>query len=387
MRFLHTADWQLGMRRHFLGDEARARFAQARFDAVVRLGEVAREEGCELLVVAGDVFESNQLERRTLLRALDALASIPVPVFLLPGNHDPLDSVSLYRSAAFRDGLSAKVRVLADSAPVEVRPGLELVGVPWTSKHPTVDRVEEVLGGLDPASGLIRIVVAHGRVDRLSPDRRDPARISLDAVERALAENRLHYLALGDRHSVTRLGDRAWYPGTPEVTDFDEERPGQVLVVELDGDRVQVEERSVGCWSFLRQHFELSGGEDLDRLEAWLEALPDKVRTVLRLGFAGTLSLAGKVRLDEILHAAGERFAAVDEWEERSDLAVLADRDDRQALELGGFARQALEELVAEARGTGEVEGDAVDGEGAKERARVAQDALALLYRLARGTQ
>ena len=54
-------------------------------------------------LACGDVFESSQIERRTLARALEAIASIPVPVYLLPGNHDPLDAASVYHSAVFRD--------------------------------------------------------------------------------------------------------------------------------------------------------------------------------------------------------------------------------------------------------------------------------------------
>ena len=61
MRFLHTADWQLGMTRHFLEGEAQPRYAAARRDAVAALAGVAAETQAEFVVVAGDVFEHNQL--------------------------------------------------------------------------------------------------------------------------------------------------------------------------------------------------------------------------------------------------------------------------------------------------------------------------------------
>ena len=38
MRFLHTADWQLGMTRHFLDADAQARFTAARMDVIGRIG-------------------------------------------------------------------------------------------------------------------------------------------------------------------------------------------------------------------------------------------------------------------------------------------------------------------------------------------------------------
>ncbi|MGV7813217.1 metallophosphoesterase family protein, partial [Mycobacterium kansasii] len=61
MRFLHTADWQLGMTRHFLDADAQARFTDARLDAISRLGAVAAEREAEFVVVCGDVFEDNRL--------------------------------------------------------------------------------------------------------------------------------------------------------------------------------------------------------------------------------------------------------------------------------------------------------------------------------------
>lgn len=374
MRFLHTSDWQLGLRRRLLGAEAQARYADARFEAVRRLGELVRDEECELVVVAGDVFESNQVDRRTVVRGLDAMAAIAVPVFLLPGNHDPLDAASVYRSRAFEEGRPGNVRVLTGPAPVEVRPGLEVVGAPWTSKRPLTDLVAELAAGLAPAAGTLRIAVAHGAVDALSPDRDDPARIDLAAAERAIGEGRFHYLALGDRHSVTEVAPRIRYAGTPEVTSFEETHPGQVLRVELTADGCEVAERTVGRWRFRRAERRLAGEADVEALERWLDGLEEKTRTVLRLGLVGELPLHARARLDALLALAGERFAAVEPWPAKTDLVAVPDALDRETLGLAGFAREALEGLLAEALG------GAGDGETA-----AARDALSLLYRLAAG--
>ena len=45
MRFLHTADWQLGMTRHFLAGDAQPRYSAARRDAVAGLGRAGRRGG------------------------------------------------------------------------------------------------------------------------------------------------------------------------------------------------------------------------------------------------------------------------------------------------------------------------------------------------------
>ena len=227
MKFIHTADWQLGMTRHFLSGEAQPRFSGARLDAVRRIGELAVEEGCEFVVVCGDVFESNQIDRQVLVRALDVMASTPqVTFYLLPGNHDPLDAASIYRSNGFREGKPENVIVLENSQPVPVADGIELVAAPWTSKRPLCDLVDQACALGEPTEAL-RIVAGHGALDTRSPDADNPALITLARLEERIEAGEIHYVALGDRHSTTNEGtsDCVWYSGAPEPTDYDEIDP------------------------------------------------------------------------------------------------------------------------------------------------------------------
>jgi DNA repair exonuclease SbcCD nuclease subunit len=215
IRFLHTSDWQLGMTRHFLSEGAQERFSQARFDAIRKLGRVAKEERCQFMLVCGDAFESNQVDRRTVARALEALKEVSVPVYLLPGNHDPLNAASVYRSATFLERKPEHVHVIENGIPIQVAEGLEIVGAPWTTKRVVTNPVEDVLNDLSPGAGTIRICVAHGAVDRFSPDPEAAGIIAIDMVERAIHEGKVHFVALGDRHSLTKVGDkgRVWYSG------------------------------------------------------------------------------------------------------------------------------------------------------------------------------
>src|SRR6516164_5637367 len=237
MRFLHTADWQLGMTRHFLAGDAQPRYSAARRDAVAGLGALAAEVGAEFVVVAGDVFEDNQLAPQVISQSLEAMRAIGIPVYLLPGNHDPLDASSVYTSALFTAECPANVKVLDRPGVHEVRPGLQIVAAPWRSKRPTTDLVVDVLDGL-PADGVTRVLVAHGGVDVLDPDPTKPMLIRLAGLEEAVARGAVHYVALGDKHSLTEVGStgRVWYSGSPEVTNYDdvESDPGHVLVVDLD---------------------------------------------------------------------------------------------------------------------------------------------------------
>ena len=370
VRFIHTADWQLGRTWHFLDDEAQARFSGARIDAIRRIGSLAVEEGCEFVVVCGDVFESNQVGRPVVVRALDAMATTPgVTFYLVPGNHDPLDASSVYRSPTFANHRPDNVIVLEEPEPVEVAPGVELVAAPWPTKRPLADLVASACEGLN-ATGAVRIVAGHGALDSLSPDRDDPAVISLPGLEERLEAGQVHYVALGDRHSTTGASHtgRVWYSGAPEPTDYVEIDPGNVLVVELDTDRVQVDSRRVGTWRFVHQAWELTGGADIDALEEWLSALDSKERTILKMSLVGQVSLAQKARLDGLLEHHADLLGALETWERRSELVVIPDDADLDDLGLSGFAQEALQDLRALAE--------------SGEQAVAARDALALLYRL-----
>ncbi|MEM7049636.1 MAG: metallophosphoesterase [Acidobacteriota bacterium] len=369
MRFLHTSDWQLGMRRLFLDEEAQPRFAAERFDVVRRLGALARDEGCEFAVVAGDVFESNRVAADVVERALDAMAAHEVTWFLLPGNHDALDAASVYRSAELADGRRpANVRLLLDRTPVPVASGGELVGAPWLSKRPGRDLVAELAAELGAVRDGPRLVVAHGRLDTLQTQDRDPAMIRQQAIDDALARGVFQYLALGDRHSALAVGERVRYSGTPEVTDFREERPGEALVVDLEAESCRVQSHVVGQWSFRELEQRLAGGADVDRLCQRLEEVEDKTRTVVRLVLTGELTLRHRARLDFELERARGRFAHLAEHAERSRLTVVPDDIDEDQLELSGFALEAFRELIA-----------------AAPEDPVAGDALRLLFRLAEG--
>lgn len=375
VRFVHTADWQLGMTRHFLAGESQARFAQARVDAVAAIAEVVRAERCAFVVVCGDVFESNSVSRPVLARALDAMAAVPAPVLLLPGNHDPLGAASVYASPTFARHRPPNVVVLDGRGRVAVAPGVEVVGAPWRSKRPLEDLVARACEELAPDPATVRVVAGHGAIDALDPSGDNAAQVRLAAAEAALADGRAHYVALGDRHSATAVGTtgRVRYSGAPEPTDYDEVASGRVLVVDLEPGSCAVREVPVGRWRFVAQEWRLDAEADVEALEAWLAALPDKARTIAKLSLVGTVSLAAKARLDAVLERAGELLGALETWERRSDLAVLPDGADLSDLGLAGFA----EATVASLR-------DRAASDPAGPGSVVAQDALALLYRLAR---
>jgi DNA repair exonuclease SbcCD nuclease subunit len=376
MRFVHTADWQLGMTRHFLAGEAQPRYSAARRDAVAGLGALAADVSAEFVVVSGDVFEHNQLAPAVVSQSLEAMRAIGIPVYLLPGNHDPLDASSVYTSALFTAECPANVHVLDRTGVHDVRPGLQIVAAPWRSKAPTTDLVADVLEGL-PADGVTRVLVAHGGVDVLDPDPTKPSLIRLAGVEDALARGAIHYVALGDKHSLTDVGStgRVWYSGSPEVTNYDdvEADPGHVLIVDIDEAdpqrRVTVDSPRVGRWRFSTLNRDVNNSRDVADLDMNLDLMSDKDRTVLRLALIGSLTVTDRAALDACLDKYSRLFASLRVWDSHSDLVVIPADGEFSDLGIGGFAADAVEELMKTARADDEAAGDA-------------QAALALLLRL-----
>ncbi len=394
--FLHTADWQIGMTRRWLQPEAQARFDSDRLDAIRRAGHIARAQGCAFVVVAGDVFESSQLRQGTVLRALEVMREIELPVYLLPGNHDPLDAISIYCQPTFSTACPSNVTVLDSTQPVTVAPGVEVIGAPWGGKHPGRDLVGDAVTSLPPADGTVRIVVGHGIVDVLDPSGANPAAIDTASLVAALEQRQIHYVALGDRHSRTDVGGHGtiWYSGAVEVTDPREEAPGDVLVVTLDADGPPlVAHHHTGRWNFVTLRREVTSAHDVDALVAELAAMTHKDTVVLKLALQGTLDLFDYTRLHEHLDSLRTVFGGMHDWERHTDLSVRASESQWSTLGLSGYVCDAADEIKVQLAEhapaadppTSEPEwvfdphrGD--DGDSAR-------DALALLYRLSSAAQ
>lgn len=387
--FIHTSDLQLGMRRKFLSPEAQSRFDDARLRSIARIGELARERDAEIIVVAGDVFEHNSLEKQTLGRALEALRSLPVPVYLLPGNHDPLVADSIFHTTTDIEG----VQVLSDSTPVEVRSGLQIVGAPLLAKYASEDLCSKAIRDLEPTED-IRILVGHGQAEGFGTEETQ-ALIDVSCLDAAVNRGVIDYVALGDTHSTQALSasERIWFSGSPETTDYHDLTPGVaggetdsgnalVVTVEKDGlnSTVSVEKVATGAWTFEARHWEVADANDVAGLIEDLKAYPDKDRTVIKYAITGTLGLEATRTLERELDALEPVFAALYPRERLMSLHLEPGEDELEQLPLTGFAREAMRELVDTATGASNT------ATGAATDTDTARDAVNLLFRMSKET-
>ncbi len=280
LKLLHTADWHLGRDFPSFPEDGRRKLARARVDVLDRIFGEAERHSVDAVLCAGDLFDEPSPGRDWW----EALASSlqkrkwKRPVFLLPGNHDPLLADGIWRDSKFRAALPDFVHVV-DKELVEHSFGKDAVlyAVPCQSKAGQSDPTA-LIPQRAPGDERIRVGLVHGSTFDAG-DWQTNFPISKDAA----LERGLDYLAIGDTHGFRfvppeRLHPPTVYPGAPEQTAFDESLPGHVAVVFINRQRrAMVEKRRVAQWQW-----ETAKVTDLGALRA-LVGRADLSTRVLRL--------------------------------------------------------------------------------------------------------
>lgn len=365
VHFLHTADWQIGRQYGQLSPEDGALLAEARLSAVQAIARLAFERKVDAVLVAGDVFDMQDVSDRTIRRLFQSLEAFPGPWVMIAGNHDAALSASVWTRAQQMQCVPANVHLPQSAQIVALDDArLAVLAAPLTQRH-TYEDVTAVFDHMETPAGWPRVGLAHGSITGRLPETIDSA--NPIAPDRA-ASARLDYLALGDWHGCLEIDERTWYAGTPEQDRFRGNEPGYVLSVRLEhaGDAPQVERIQVGQyrWHSWNEHIGLPG--DIEALAARLDGLG--ANDVLQLVLQGQANGAGHLALEVAVARAEARVRAL-----RLDTQALSLEPDAEDLEsLGNSAY--LTEVVGQLRA---LQDDPQQGETARE-------ALRLLVRLQR---
>lgn len=290
MRFIHTADWHIGMGASHVATVAEAVRA-ARLETARSIIDLAREHQCDFIIIAGDLFDSNAVGNELVHQVLHVLGqAAPVQVYILPGNHDLMCPGSVYQRPAFAKPPS-NVHVLKDRTPIYLQDGdVALLPAPVMQKRQEADPTADLP---KTPQAKYRIGVAHGSLQIEGKHQSDDHPIALDAADREA----LDYLALGHWHSYVENGD-AIMPGTPEPMNFGE-HSGYVILVEMDGDGILVDRIPINTLAWLDKHLELTPDLDmLSQVQGWEHELTDK--TLLRLEITGFGNTHLERELDEL---------------------------------------------------------------------------------------
>ena len=300
LRIFLTGDNHIGLR--YAGHEASAELAAARIDAFAGMVEAANENGCELFVVAGDLFERLRgIAKRDVKAVVDALSRFNGTVAVLPGNHDYYSpDAKLWQDFSDCAQSADNIMLLKEYRPYHVSAGdndVVLYPAFCTSMHSAPG--ENNLGWIKEAEidpSVFNIGIAHGAVEGETIDSEGlyflMSRAELEAIPLdvwLIGHTHVPFPALTD--SYTESG-RIFNAGTHVQTDVNCNCAGQCFIIELSDDKsVRARQVETGNLRFYRKSIALSPEPMEDTLRRELSAFSDNSVVDLRL--------SGSVTMDE----------------------------------------------------------------------------------------
>lgn len=239
-RFIHAADLHLGSPFAGVGAQSerlRERLREAGYQALDRLVELAKAEQVDFVLLAGDLFDSEDRSLKAQLRlqkAAFALAEAGIRLYAVHGNHDPI-------SAGYRARLEfpETVYVFPSGEVTAVtavnRNGeqvADIYGISYAQQHERANLAARfpMLPDEAPGSRLFRIGLLHAHVDQ------QPGSVPYAPCTRQdLLRTRIDYWALGHIHLRQVLQHAPWivYPGNLQGRNVKETGPKGVYVADV----------------------------------------------------------------------------------------------------------------------------------------------------------
>lgn len=298
IKILHAADFHLDTSFDALPEEkARAMRQEAR-ELLMALVERANAERVQVVLLAGDLFDSGVAYWETRETLETMLSTLKARVFIAPGNHDYYSPSSPW--ASMRLGENVTLFTSPQIRCVELPElGCRVYGAGFTS--PVSDRL--MSGFRAGRSGQIEMMVMHGFVggERFNAIR-----------EADIAASGLNYLALGHVHSfggLRQAGKTTYaYAGCLMGRGFDETGEKGFLLGTVGRDGCDLDFVPLARRQYRVVKADLTGQAPMEAVKAALRPLPasDIVRLVL----------TGEAEQEPDLHALhallAERFFAHD---------------------------------------------------------------------------
>jgi len=392
--FLHLADLHIGLRLSRFDRGVADKLSEGRFQALDKALQAAHENHVDFIVIAGDLFDDNDISQSEGRRVFDNLKGKSTPVYILPGNHDPWRPGSVWHRTPWKDWTKTAIRVLTERRPEPFGKGVILFPCPVTQKSSSLDPTSWI----DPESfdqDAICIGLAHGSVKDRDNLPADDHLIALDSAE----AHSLDYLALGHWHSPKMFKDRkgtirmaysgtheqmnfgipkfstGWEPycSQPEREEFRGGTMGNALLVKIVKDgkisEVKIQELNVGQYIWEWEEHEDVDDQKFGKLFSEIARRKDTLSRLLHLVLKGLLSGESLNKLEEDLPGMVRRYT--DFKLERDELYLKPDDQELESAAREGVMRQLLGRLKEQKEMV-----------GGTEEGKVMEAALLVLYRL-----
>jgi len=272
LKILLTADVHLGMK--FASyPEVQKELSEARFETLKHVVHMANEHQCDLLVVAGDLFDHLRVADRDILRATQIVNEFQGKLaVVLPGNHDFIVPGESKVWQKFKTNAGDRVLLLEQKKIYSLNHydlDANLYAAPCDAKHSDVNHIGWIRD--EPRDSCVKyhIGIAHGSLLGVSPD---PDQKFYPMAEDELLKCGLDLWLMGHTDRLqypTQVSPlhRIFYPGTPEPNGFDCEHDGRVWIIQLDDEKkITATSIRTGKHRFLHRNTLVSTDADLDSI-------------------------------------------------------------------------------------------------------------------------
>ncbi len=276
IKILHAADFHLDSAFGALGPRLAVQLRQEQRELLLQMTDLANVEGCQIMLLAGDLFDSDNAFPETLKALKEALAAFRGQVFIAPGNHDCLYAGSPYLSTPWPENVHIFTSRNISSVYLEDC-GCEVYGAGFTA--PAMPSLLEGFHVHD--EDCINLMVLHGDAET--------AQSTYNPISKEqIAQSGLHYLALGHIHKrqdPIMAGKTAYgWPGCAMGRGYDELGEKGVFITEVSSAGVNTVFHPLAA----RKYEILSVECGHDPLAAILAVLPqDTSRDIYRIYLTG----------------------------------------------------------------------------------------------------
>lgn len=337
LKILHTADLHMDSPFAALSaGKAATRRGELR-ELPGRIARLAVREKADMLLLAGDLLDSDSFFCETAEELFRVLRNLPLPVFIAPGNHDYYTLHSPYARA----DLPGNVYVFTKNE-IEYFDfsdyGFRVFGGAFTdrSSGPLLRKFRT-----EKKPGVLDILCLHGEITSSGADaengKYDPITL------RQLADSGMDYVGLGHTHQssgLQRVG-KTWYsvPGCPEGRGFDETGEKTVNLVELSEEGCTLKALPVSDRKYESLTVDITGREPL--LTVQMELPEETVRDIYRIVLTGETD--APVDTAKLYRGLSQNFFELvirDETHIRPELWACAGEDTLRGLFLARMRRQ-----------------------------------------------
>lgn len=287
IKIIHTADIHLGKGFPSMGEKGKEYRSQLlrTFDRII---DLVIDENASLLIIAGDLFDSNFIAGIVIGRVSSGFARLQsrgIPVCILPGTHDSYNDDSIYRFVSFPPNVTIFTR--DQNKVVYNNLDLAVYGQAYSGK----------ISGESPLQGLsvscdskYNVGIAHCSI-------RIEGLVENDSIilnKKEIAGSGLDYLALGHWHSFQDFsqGDtKAFFCGSPEPISMDDIGSGNVAVITIhEKGNIEVKPAHVGTKRFDKLDIDAGSVKSLGDIIEMIKARADS-NLILEVTLSGLSSM------------------------------------------------------------------------------------------------